>query len=238
MGLILAPLAMALLALLVGAATWARRRYQQELARQRKRQVRVGRSGGEFAHRLLAGAGLASVTVKAEPGLGRGEELYAHRKKLVVIGEEVATATDVAAVALACRPVGRAMQQAAGAPGFLARAQIRRLVRVGPALIFVAGMVAGALPGLPFSAAGAGILVLWAAIFTANLATLPVEFDAAGRALRSLRDQKLLVLESEIAGVAIVMRGAVWAELGDFARLGRPMWGRWIPAPLRRWTGS
>ena len=161
-----------------------------------------GITGRETASRILSANGIGSV-----PVLHTGGELtdnYNPVNNTVNLSDGVYDSASVAAVGIAAHECGHAMQHSTG----YLPIKIRNAVLPAVQLSSKASMPLFIL-GLLFSLrllVTVGIALFSAAVFF-QLVTLPVEFNASARALRTIKDMDILD-ESEYKGARKVLRAA------------------------------
>lgn len=164
--------------------------------------ARCGMTGAEAAKRLLNSQGIYDVTVRRVPG--KLTDHYDPRNKTVNLSESVYGSTSIAAIGVAAHECGHAIQDDVGYVPIKIRGAIVPVVSLGSALcwpLFLIGLLMGA-PGL----VNAGI-ILFSLVVAFQLVTLPVEFNASGRALRIL-DGAGILEGNELQGAGKVLRAA------------------------------
>lgn len=164
--------------------------------------ARCGMTGAEAAKRLLNSQGIYDVTVRRVPG--KLTDHYDPRNKTVNLSESVYGSTSIAAIGVAAHECGHAIQDDVGYVPIKIRGAIVPVVSLGSALcwpLFLIGFLMGA-PGL----VNAGI-ILFSLVVAFQLVTLPVEFNASGRALRIL-DGAGILEGNELQGAGKVLRAA------------------------------
>ena len=148
-------------------------------------------TGAEAARRLLNAQGIYDVTV--QPVSGKLTDHYDPRTKVVKLSDSVYNATSVAAIGVAAHECGHAMQHAEGYVPIKIRSAIIPVTQVGSRLwylIFVLGLI--------FSSSEIGPvlqmvgILLFSLIVVFQLVTLPVEFNASGRAMKTLETHMIL----------------------------------------------
>ena len=154
---------------------------------------RTGMSGAEAARRLLDSQGIYGVSI--ERVSGNLTDHYDPRSKVLRLSETVYGSTSVAAIGVAAHECGHAMQDAFGYLPLRLRSAFVPIANFGsrfwivPILI---GMFFGGSTGSFMLQLGIWVFAL-AVLF--QLITLPVEFNASGRALRLLNEQGILYRE-------------------------------------------
>lgn len=164
-----------------------------------------GMTGAQAAEQVLHGAGIFDVRI--ERVAGNLTDHYDPRSKVLCLSDTVYGQTSVAAVGVAAHECGHAIQHAKGyAP-----------LRFRNALVPIANFGAGIawpliLVGLLLNSRSswlmiqAGIIAFSLAVLF-QIVTLPVEFNASGRAVRILADRGLMYGE-EIVAAKRVLRAA------------------------------
>ena len=161
-----------------------------------------GMTGKDAAERILKGAGIYDVRV--EHISGQLSDHYDPRNKVLRLSEAVYGSESVAAIGVAAHECGHAIQDEVGYVPIKIRGAIVPVVNLGSALcwpLFLIGLLMGA-PGL----INIGI-ILFSLVVAFQLVTLPVEFNASGRAMRIL-DGTGILSGSELQGAGKVLRAA------------------------------
>ena len=188
----------------VALSLWAQGRVTSTFNKYSKIRSRTGMTGAEAARRLLASQGIYDVTVQSVSG-----ELTDHfdpRTKTVNLSQSVYNATSVAAIGVAAHECGHAMQHDQGYAPLRFRSALVPVANFGSRIswpLIVLGLVFGGL-GSPL--VQIGILMFTLAVLF-QLVTLPVEFNASGRAVKLLDAQGILVGD-EVSGTKKVLSAA------------------------------
>ena len=156
----------------------------------------------QAARTILDRAGISQV--KIERVGGNLTDHYDPRSKVLRLSETVYGSESVAAIGVAAHECGHAIQDDVGYVPIKIRGAIVPVVSLGSALcwpLFLIGLLMGA-PGL----VNAGI-ILFSLVVAFQLVTLPVEFNASGRALRIL-DGAGILAGNELQGAGKVLRAA------------------------------
>lgn len=166
--------------------------------------VRNGRglTGAEAARAILDRNGLSNVRI--EHIGGELTDHYDPRANVIRLSDSVYNSTSVAAVGVAAHEAGHAVQYAENYFPIKVRNSIIPVTRFGSSL-----STPLVLLGIIFSwdfLITAGIL-LFCAVVLFQAVTLPVEFNASGRALRTLRDSCILE-EDEVKEAKKVLTAA------------------------------
>lgn len=168
---------------LIGAllSMWASSRVNGTFQKYSRVRSMTGMTGAEAAQRLLHSQGIYDVTV--QPVRGQLTDHYDPRTKTVNLSEAVYSQTSVSAIGVAAHECGHAIQDNVGYMPLRLRAAFVPVANIGSRLswpLILLGLVIGLTP---FIELGIWMFVL-AVLF--QLITLPVEFNASGRAVKLL----------------------------------------------------
>lgn len=174
---------------LIGAliSMWASGRVQSTFQKYSRVRSMSGMTGAEAAKRLLHSQGIYDVTVQAVRG--NLTDHYDPRTKTVNLSEAVYSQTSVAAIGVAAHECGHAMQDNVGYVPLKLRGAFVPVANFGSKLswpLILIGLLLGASSFLQI-----GIWMFTLAVLF-QLITLPVEFNASGRAVRLLGDVGIL----------------------------------------------
>ena len=161
-----------------------------------------GLTGAQVAQQILSSEGLYQVQVI--PIGGSLTDHYDPRAKTVSLSESVYGSTSLAAAGVAAHECGHAIQDATGYAPLNIRSSLVPAANFGSSISWPLFLV-----GLMFSSGiliQAGIL-LYCLALPFQIVTLPVEFNASGRALKKLEGLGLLDTE-EYNGASRVLRAA------------------------------
>ena len=175
-----------------------------------------GLTGADAARRILDANGLRNIPV--ERISGELTDHYDPEAKVVRLSDGVWGGTSTAAVGVACHEVGHAIQNAENYLPVKIRQAIIPATNIGAKLsvpLLMAGLIlCGFIPQLIILAyvgvAGYGLCALF------QLVTLPTEFDASRRALRTIDGMGLLEGE-EYAGAKKVLTAAALTYVAALA---------------------
>ena len=162
-------------------AMWAQFRVQSTFRKYSDVPSAQGWTAAEMAADLLARNGLGDVRV--ERVRGSLTDHYDPRTNTLRLSDTVYGSTSLAALGVAAHECGHAMQEAEGYKPLRIREKIVPVAQIGSWAampLFVLGLV---MSWEPLLTAGIIVFSLVVAIY---LVTLPVEFDASGRALEQL----------------------------------------------------
>lgn len=189
---------------LIGAllSMWASSRVNSTFRRYSQVRSMTGMTGAEAAARLLHSQGIYDVTVRSVRG--SLTDHYDPRTKTVNLSEAVYGASSVAAIGVAAHECGHAIQDNVGYAPLKLRAAFVPIASIGSKLSLPL-ILMGILIGLtPFIQIGIWMFVLAIAF---QVITLPVEFNASGRAIRLLEEQGILAGQ-EVDGTRKVLGAA------------------------------
>lgn len=145
-----------------------------------------GMTGAQTARMVLDQNGLSYVGIEHIPG--ELTDHYDPRSNVIRLSSSVYNSTSIGAIGVAAHEAGHAVQHAEG----YAPIKVRNAIipacnigsRVGPIMIIIGCMLAGST-GRALIFFG---ITLFSLVALFQLVTLPVEFDASGRALEVIRD--------------------------------------------------
>ena len=183
---------------------WAQGRVNSTYSKYARVGSRTGMTGADAARRLLASQGIYDVTVRQVSG--NLTDHYDPRTKTVNLSQGVYGSTSVAAIGVAAHECGHAMQDNEEYAPLRIRSALVPVANFGSQLswpLILLGVIFGGL-GSPL--VQIGILLFTAAVLF-QLVTLPVEYNASGRALRTLESENFLTAE-ELSGAKKVLPAA------------------------------
>lgn len=160
---------------------WASARVNGTFQKYSQVRSRTGMTGAEAARQLLHSQGIYDVTVQAVRG--QLTDHYDPRTKTVNLSEPVYASSSVSAIGVAAHECGHAIQDHVGYAPLRLRAAFVPVANLGSTLswpLILLGLVIGLTP---FIQVGIWMFVL-ALLF--QVITLPVEFNASGRAVQLL----------------------------------------------------
>jgi Zn-dependent membrane protease YugP len=169
-----------------------------------------GLTGAEAARQMLLEHGITNV--RSEPISGSLTDHYDPRANVIRLSEDVYGSDSVAAVGVAMHEAGHAVQYAQNYAPIKVRNAIVKSTNISSwlsyLLIFI-GILVGGRGGhsaLGYHIMTIGILFFCVVIFF-QLVTLPVEFNASGRAVRYLKESGIFTQEEQ-SGVRSVLTAA------------------------------
>lgn len=157
---------------------------------------RSGMTGAEAAARILQMSGINDVSIQHIKG--ELTDHYDPRNKVLRLSDAVYDSCSVAAIGVAAHECGHALQHHKGYGPLKFRSMLVPAANIGSKLglpLVILGLILGLEFTLPgggyFSLAQIGIWVFSLAVLF-QLVTLPVEFNASGRALKLLGDYGIM----------------------------------------------
>ena len=195
---------------------WASWNVKHTYAKYAKQYNSRGLTGADAARRVLDANGLRGIPVERISGVL--SDHYDPEARVVRLSEGVFNGTSTAAVGVACHEVGHAIQNAENYLPVKIRQAIIPATNIGARLsvpLLIAGLVlCGFIPQLIYLAyvgvAAYGLCALF------QLVTLPTEFDASRRALRTIDGMGLLEGE-EYNGAKKVLTAAALTYVAALA---------------------
>jgi Zn-dependent membrane protease YugP len=173
----------------------------------------------EVARQILDQNGLRHVSIQRVAG--NLTDHYDPRTNVVSLSDSVYDSPSVASIGVAAHEVGHAIQHATGYVPIKIRNAIVPVANIGSTLSIPLAIL-GLFMGLPILV-DIGI-ILFASVTLFQLVTLPVEFNASSRAIKSIEAGHMLEGE-EVSGAKKVLRAAamtyVAATLTAIANLAR-----------------
>ena len=159
-------------------------------------------TGAQAAYEVLRSNGVTGVDIR--PCSGSLTDHYDPRSNTIYLSQPVYNAATVSAVGVAAHEAGHAVQYAQAYGPIQVRSAIIPVTQFGSKFAFIALMLGLVLYSQPVFALGIALFGL-TALF--QLVTLPVEFNASARALRTI-DGALLLDEEERRGAKRVLTAA------------------------------
>lgn len=181
---------------------WAQMRVSSAFKKYSAVHAHNGMSAEEVARSMLNRSGCGEVSVRTVSG--NLTDHYDPRNNTLRLSDGVYGSTSVAAIGVAAHECGHAMQQHEGYAPLKLRSALVPVVNLGSNLyfpIFLLGLVFSWEPLLYVGIACFALTLVFA------LVTLPVEFNASGRALSVLEEQGYLS-RNEMDGARAVLNAA------------------------------
>lgn len=163
-----------------------------------------GLTGAQAAQQVLAAHGVTGVRI--EPVSGNLTDHYDPRSNVIRLSESVYGAQTVSAVGVACHEAGHAVQHAEGYVPNKIRSAIVPVANFGSRLSWIF-LIVGMLLPVQFNFVVYIGIAMYSLSVIFTLITLPVEFNASNRALKTIQSTNMLN-ESEYAGAKKVLSSA------------------------------
>lgn len=154
-----------------------------------------GMTASEVARQILDENGLNYVSIELVSG--KLTDHFDPRSNVVRLSQATYYSTSVAAIGVAAHEVGHAVQHATGYTPIAIRNSILPIANIGTKLSIPLVILGIIMSFDPLIAIG---ICLYSFIVLFQLITLPVEFNASGRALATLEEQ--YILDSDETGKA------------------------------------
>ena len=191
-------------------ALWAQSRVKSTYAQYST--VFAGLTGAEAARMVLEMNGVTGVDIR--PIAGELTDHFDPKTNTISLSKGVYNVTSVTAVGVAAHEAGHAVQYAQGYGPIKIRTAIIPVTNIGSYLSWPLLLI-GVLLGSE-TLAMAGVL-LFCAVVTFQLVTLPVEFNASNRALDALGASGFLK-EEQLDGAGKVLRAAAMTNVAALAQ--------------------
>lgn len=181
---------------------WAQHKVSSAFSKYQRVMAANGMNAERVARMLLNHNGCDNVAI--ESITGSLTDHYDPRSNVLRLSLGVHGSSSVAAIGVAAHECGHAMQQKEGYPMLRLRSAMVPVVNIGSKLYFPIFMLGMVFSWKPLINVG---IVCFALTLLFALVTLPVEFNASGRALRELRSGGYLT-ETELSGAKAVLDAA------------------------------
>ena len=181
------------LLVIIGAvlSIWASSRVNSTYNKYSRVRSMTGMTGAEAARMILNYNGLSDVRV--EHVSGSLTDHYDPRTKVLRLSDSTYGSGSVAAIGVAAHECGHAVQDKDGYVPLKIRGALVPVANLGSALGLPI-VILGLIFGLSYTFIQIGIWVFAAAVLF-QIVTLPVEFNASGRALQMLQSYRILTEE-------------------------------------------
>lgn len=179
-------------------------------------QIPLPYSGAEIAQRMLRENGINNVSVR--PTSGSLSDFYNPSDHSVNLSEDVYSACNVAAAAVAAHECGHAVQHACGYKALNLRTALVPLQNISAKVlnfIFIANLVAAfLLPNIfPWTLALQIIIAAYAIMSLFSVVTLGVEIDASKRAINWLTSSGVIAAGETRDGAVDALKWAAYTYL-------------------------
>ena len=183
-------------------ALWASYRVKSTFAKYNTVYSQRGMTAAMVARRILDENGLREVRI--EQVAGNLTDHYDPKGNVIRLSESVYGSASVAAIGVAAHECGHAVQYAKEYLPIRIRAAMIPVTNIGSNIAIPLALF-GVVLGMEMLI-NLGILLFLAVVFF-QLVTLPVEFNASARAMRTLEGEQMLVSD-ELAGAKKVLTAA------------------------------
>ena len=201
-------------------AFWAQINVQMTFSRFKQVRNRRGLTAADVARRILDANGLNYVQIQRVSG--ELTDHYDPRAQVVRLSDSVYDSTSVAAIGVAAHEVGHACQHAEDYVPLRIRSAIIPMTRIGSMLampVFILGLLFAQL-SLYGNMVGEVFMMLGILLFSLStlfqLVTLPTEFNASARALKTLESYGILDGD-ELVGARSTLRAAALTYVAALA---------------------
>ena len=181
---------------------WAQMRVSSAFKKYSAVHAHNGMSAEEVARSMLNRSGCGEVSVRTVSG--NLTDHYDPRNNTLRLSDGVYGSSSVAAIGIAAHECGHAMQQHEGYAPLVLRSTLVPVVNLGSNLYFPIFLLGLLFSWEPLIYVG---IACFALTLVFSLVTLPVEFNASGRALRVL-DQQGYLSPEEMDGARAVLSAA------------------------------
>ncbi len=163
---------------------------------------RSGKTGAQVAGEILSRNGLSNVSVTETTGFLTDH--YDPIKRVVRLSPDVFNGNSISALGVAAHETGHAIQHAKSYGPLMLRNTFVPVASIGSGLSWIVMMAGFMLNMMNLITLG---IILFSAVVFFQLITLPVEFNASGRAKEILSSYGI-VSQAELAGVQKVLSAA------------------------------
>ena len=181
---------------------WAQSQVNSNFSKYSRIGTMRGMTGAQAAEYILRQNGIYDVSINRISG--HLSDNFNPRTKTISLSESVYNSTSIAAIGVAAHEAGHAVQHAVNYKPIRIREMIIPVTQIGSWLYLPIIMI-----GFIFSSQGLVNLgiILFSTLAIFQLATLPVEFNASDRAIKTLSQSGILYGE-EITGAKRVLKAA------------------------------
>ncbi|MBO4898217.1 MAG: zinc metallopeptidase [Clostridia bacterium] len=161
-----------------------------------------GITGRETSQRILNANGISNVQIA--PIAGELTDNYNPKTNVISLSQGVYDQSSIAAVSVAAHETGHAIQHAVGYAAIKARNAILPVTQIASMAsmpLLLIGFVLGLLWLVRLG------IIMYAAVLLFQVVTLPVEFNASSRALKTINEMDILDGE-ELKGAKKMLRAA------------------------------
>ena len=182
-------------------------------------------TGAQAAKQVLSAHGVHNVQI--QPVSGKLTDHYDPKANVIRLSEDVYNSTSTAAIGVACHEAGHAVQYAHNYGPIKLRAAIIPVTNIGSKLampLILLGLLLNFLGEISYVFIYIGI-ICFSLSLVFQLVTLPVEFDASRRAIRTidhsgiLTDEELKGAKKTLSAAAMTYVAATAVALAQVLRL-------------------
>lgn len=205
-------------------AMWASQRVNSTFAKYKSTRNSRGITGAQAARWVLDKNGLSNVPI--EHISGSLTDHYDPTANVVRLSDDVYGSTSTAAIGVACHEVGHAIQHATGYTPVKIRTAIVPITNFGSKLsvpLIIIGLLLSGMGEIFVTIAYVGC-ALYGLVTVFQLVTLPVEFNASSRALKTidetglLRGEELKQAKKVLSAAALTYVAALAVSLAQLLR--------------------
>lgn len=197
-------------------ALWAQMRVSTTFHKYQQQHNRRNITGAEAARRVLSASGVSGVTV--EQVAGTLTDHYDPKTNVIRLSSAVYGSTSSAAVGVACHEAGHAVQHAENYGPLKLRMALIPVANFGSRLLLPLLLISfvGSLFMPSLSLVTDLVLIIFLITTFLQFVTLPVEFNASRRAMKSMESQGILAGE-ELQGARKVLTAAALTYVAALA---------------------
>lgn len=172
---------------------------------------RRGYTGAEIARRILDMNGLNNIII--ERVSGNLTDHFDPKARVVRLSDSTYSSTSVAAIGVAAHEVGHAIQHSQGYLPIKIRNSIVPVVQIASYAAWPLAIIGILVSSQSLTNFG---IILFGAVVLFQLVTLPVEFNASGRAIRTL-DENAILDDDELKASKKVLSAAAMTYVASAA---------------------
>ncbi|MFZ2538356.1 MAG: zinc metallopeptidase [Oscillospiraceae bacterium] len=183
-------------------ALWAQIKVKSTFNKYNQFKTSRGNTAAMVARQILDRNGLQNVAI--ERVAGTLSDHYDPRQNVIRLSDTVYNSTSVGAIGVAAHEVGHAVQYATNYAPIKIRAALIPVTNIGSSIALPLAIIGIAMGSQLLTGVG---IILFSAVVIFQLVTLPVEFNASSRAIKTL-DEDMLLDGEELAGAKKVLSAA------------------------------
>lgn len=182
---------------------------QSKYAKYRKIATKSKKTGAEVARQMLNSNGLSQI--KVEMTNGQLSDHYDPRKKLINLSQDVYQGHSIASVAVAAHEVGHAIQDSENYTFMKLRRALVPIVNFASMLGYISILIGFGASLLKLITIG---IIAQIVVLSFHIITLPVEFNATGRAKKYLATADGID-STEISGIKSMLGAAAFTYVAS-----------------------